>query len=279
MRNLNLGLSAAQKAVRKIGGSAAGKIMRGDPAELIALWEELRGVREPENLDDILAVQMGSWTEELNRFWFEKNTGRDITNEGESRAHPGHDFMTATLDGLTTTAAGNPAVFEAKHVGGFEPIETVVQRYMPQLHHSMAVTGLGWAVLSVFVGTRDWQMFEIQCDDFYLAQLIDRERAFWRCVETGEPPAAMQDVAPPAMPTQFRTVDMSSSNAWAVFAADWLTNLPHAKTFDKAAKEIKALVEPDVGTATGHGISVTRSKAGALTIKAVKEPKAVKEAA
>jgi predicted phage-related endonuclease len=276
MRNLKIGLTDEQRAARKIGGSAAGKIMAGNPAELIALWEEMTGARQPEDLTNVLPVIMGSWTEELNRFWYEKQTGREITREGESLSHATYQFMTCTLDGMTTTAKGAPALFEAKHVGGFEPIDNVVARYQPQVHHSMHVAGVEWAILSIFIGNRAWEMFEVQCDQFYLAQLIDRERAFWRCVETGEPPAAMPEVAPPALPTKLRTVDMTGNNAWASSAIDWLASQAAAKTFEAASKELKALVAPDVGVAFGNGIEIKRAKNGALSIKA---EKAVKEAA
>ena len=63
---------------------------------------------------------------------------------------------------------------------------------------------------------------------------------------------------------------MSESNLWASAALDWLANKDAAKTFEKAAKSLKALIEPDVGKATGHGIVIKRSKAGSLTISAEK---------
>jgi predicted phage-related endonuclease len=272
--------TAWHEARRKgIGGSDASIIMAGDPAALIALWEEKSGKGEPADLSDVVPVVIGTLTEPANRYFYTKRTGRGITAAGEMVVSKTHPFMRCTLDGITATADGKSAVFEAKHVGGFEPIETVVGRYQPQIHHAMHVAGLNRAVLSIFVGTRSWEMFEIECDDFYLAQLIDREREFWRCVESGEPPVQTATVAAPAMPTKFRTVSMEGNNTWASNAADWLANQTAAKSFEMASREIKALVEPDVGTATGHGIEVKRSKAGALTIKAEKPPKAVKEAA
>lgn len=275
---LTLGLSAEQKAARRngIGGSDASIIMGGDPAALIALWEEKRGIREGEDLSAVLPVQMGAFTEPFNLHWFEQTTGRLVTNEGEARTATRYPFMRCTLDGLTTNGAGHLCVFQAKHVNAYSKIEEVAQKYMAQVHHEMHVCGLRHAILSVFIGTMVYEPVEIECDEFYLAQLIDREREFWRCVEANEPPARMEAVAPPSLPTRFRTVDMTGSNAWATNAADWVANQTAAKKFETAAKEIKALIEADVGTATGHGIEVKRSKAGSLTIKALR---AVKEAA
>src|SRR5207247_6711327 len=61
-----------------IGGSDARIIMGSDEAALIRLWREKRGEAEPEDLSGNLIVQLGSATEELNRSWYERNTGRRV---------------------------------------------------------------------------------------------------------------------------------------------------------------------------------------------------------
>ena len=76
-----------------IGGSDAKKIMEGD---WFALWEEKTGRREGEDLSGILQVQLGSFTEDFNRFWFEKQTGLPVLTENcESLFHSDHGFMQA----------------------------------------------------------------------------------------------------------------------------------------------------------------------------------------
>ena len=49
--------------------------MGDDEAALLRLWREKRGEVEPEDLSDNLIVQLGRVTEELNRLWYERNTG------------------------------------------------------------------------------------------------------------------------------------------------------------------------------------------------------------
>jgi len=63
-----------------IGGSDARIIMGNDEAALLRLWREKRGEAEPEDLSGTLIVQLGAATEEFNRFWYERNTGRRITD-------------------------------------------------------------------------------------------------------------------------------------------------------------------------------------------------------
>jgi predicted phage-related endonuclease len=63
-----------------IGGSDARIIMGNDETALIRLWREKRGEVAPEDLSGNLIVQLGSVTEDLNRRWYEANTGQIITD-------------------------------------------------------------------------------------------------------------------------------------------------------------------------------------------------------
>ena len=58
-----------------IGGSDARIVTGNDEAALIRLWREKRGEIEPEELSSNLVVQLGVATEELNRRWYQANTG------------------------------------------------------------------------------------------------------------------------------------------------------------------------------------------------------------
>ena len=62
-----------------IGGSDARIIMGSDEAALIRLWREKRGEAEPEDLSGNLIVQLGTATEDLNRSWYERNSGRSAS--------------------------------------------------------------------------------------------------------------------------------------------------------------------------------------------------------
>ncbi len=61
-----------------IGGSDARTIMGSDEAMLVRLWREKRGEIESEDLSDNLIVQLGTVTEDLNRRWYERQTGHTI---------------------------------------------------------------------------------------------------------------------------------------------------------------------------------------------------------
>ncbi len=94
-----------------IGGSDDRIIMGADEAALLRLWREKRGELEPEDLSGNLLVQLGLATEDLNRRWYQANTGHLITGIQKQVRHPTIRWMGATLDGRVETTG---AVFEAK---------------------------------------------------------------------------------------------------------------------------------------------------------------------
>jgi predicted phage-related endonuclease len=265
-----MGLTSEQKERRRkyIGGSDANIIMGGDPEKIYRLWEIKTGRRDDDDLSDNLAVMMGHATEDFNAAWYEKKTGDTVTNRGGHRVHDAVKYSACSLDGICRDGS---AVWEAKHVGGREDRETIVCRYMPQLHHNMFVCGLNMAVLSVFEGNSHWWSQEIAADPFYMEALCEAEEAFWKCVTGDRPPVDLP--APPSPPPfdSMRIVDMTGSNQWAASAADYLANETAAKAFEKARKELKGLVEVDVRRAYGHGICIERDQRGALRFREMKE--------
>src|SRR2546425_4594384 len=83
-----------------IGGSDARIIMGNDQAALVRLWREKRGEAAPEDLSDNLIVQLGRATEELNRSWYERSTGRPVRDVQRHVRHSAIYWMAATLDGI-----------------------------------------------------------------------------------------------------------------------------------------------------------------------------------
>src|SRR5262249_2562212 len=83
-----------------IGGSDARIIMGSNEAALIQLWREKRGEAQPEDLSGNLIVQLGSATEDLNRAWYERNTGRRVIAAQRHVKHSIIPYMAATLDGV-----------------------------------------------------------------------------------------------------------------------------------------------------------------------------------
>jgi predicted phage-related endonuclease len=118
-----------------IGGSDARIVMGDDQAALVRLWREKRGEVGPEDLSHNLIVQLGTVTEDLNRRWYERNTGQSVGSVQKWVQHPVHRWMAATLDGLTNPGG---AVFEAKFMLPWTfSEEGAAEKHMAQLQHNM----------------------------------------------------------------------------------------------------------------------------------------------
>src|SRR6202171_1303994 len=204
-----------------IVGSDARIIMGDDEPALLRLWREKRGELEPLDLSGNLIVQLGVVTESLNRHWFERNTRQTLRDVQRRLRHPVIRWMGATLDGVV---AETGAVFEAKFMlpwSFFE--EGAAEKHMAQLQHNMWVTNTKTAVLSIITGGGKWVEITIPADSLYQHLLLTAEKKFWRCVETGETPRLFGVEPPRARIEAVRIVDMSTSNAWAEFAAVFRT--------------------------------------------------------
>lgn len=250
-----------------LGGSDANILMAGKAADIEQLWLEKRGEAEPRSLLGILPVQMGVATELLNVAWFERKMQRAVTLHPEPFVSAENTFMRANVDGLTDEGA---AVLECKHRSWRFDMEDSLAKYMPQLTHNMTVLGLRDAYLSVFFGTNTWECAHVRLDPFYAEALVEREAAFWACVQSGERPADLPNIAAPVPQSEWRTVDMAGSNEWADAAFRYTSNAVAAKDYAAAQKDLKALVEDDVGEASGHGVKVKRAKNKSLRITEVK---------
>jgi predicted phage-related endonuclease len=248
-----------------VGGSDARIIMGDDEEALLRLWKEKRGELEPEDLSGNLLVQLGAATEDLNRNWYEKNSGHVVNNVQRQVFHVVYRWLAATLDGRIEATG---AVFEAKFMLPWNfSEEAAAAKHMAQLQHNMWVTASRTAVLSIITGGGKWVEMTIPADPLYQHLLFTAEKKFWRCVESGEPPRLFGAEPPRPRVEAVRTVDMSGSNAWAEFASLYRLTRPAALDHDRAKVELKALVPEDAKEASGHGLRAKRSKSGAISFE------------
>src|SRR6202048_1330823 len=237
--------------------------MGSDETALVRLWREKRGEIEPEDLSGNLIVQLGNATEELNRTWYERNTGRQVRDVQRHVRHSLIPWMGATLDGIVD---GTEAVFEAKFMLPWSfSEEGAAEKYMAQLQHNMWVPNLRTSVLSIISGGGKWVEIAIPVDPLYLSVLVSAEKKFWRCVQSGETPHLINAEPPRPRIEAIRIVDMSSSNSWAEFAALFRTTRAAFLDHERAKSELKNLIPDDAKEAIGHGVRAKRSKSGAIS--------------
>ena len=132
----------------------------------------------------------GLATEELNRRWYEADSGQAINGVQCRVRHPGLRWMAATLDGRVESSGW---VFAAKFMlpRSFSE-EAAAEKDMPRLQHNMWVIAARASVLSVITGGGKWVEIKIHADPLYQHRIVTAERKFWRCVESGEPPCPVR---------------------------------------------------------------------------------------
>jgi predicted phage-related endonuclease len=259
-------LTDEQRARRagKVTASFVPALMAGDERRMLAEW--MRLVDHPdyveEDLSENWSVEFGSYIEPFALDWHVQRTGYPLTLRGDWVWHSEHSWLGATLDAWREH---DSTVIDCKAPGAYRNLDEVRAYYAPQLLVQRACLNADRAALLIVHGGAEPVEYEATWDAAYEAQVWERIHWFWQRVETLQPPCAIPAVKGPV--PAIRTVDMTGSNAWAQGAAEWLGHQAAAGRFNDSVKILKSLIEPDVMKAFGHGISATRSRAGAISIK------------
>jgi hypothetical protein len=247
-----------------IGASDCYKIMRG---EWLDLYNEKKGITEPEDLSDVFRVQLGIHTEQFHLDWLANQLGYNLeraeqliiidTRHGfPLRVHP--DDMVNDLGAVYPV--------EVKHTNQFANIEKMSATYAPQLHAQMLAMDVDKVLFSFIAGNNDPQPHWLELNQEYADQLIQACKDFWWCIENDIPPDPIQAPAEPAPTiTARKPYDMAASksaNQWASAAADYTENQEAAATFTEAQKTLKDLVPDDASRAFGNGVTITVAKNG-----------------
>lgn len=246
----------------KLTASRVAVLMNGDREGIMRLYREMIGKLPEEDLSDVWPVQLGAVTEKLNLDWYERKSRHLLTRRGEVWTHSAFEWAAATLDGWDEELK---CPVECKHTGGHEPMEIVIDRYQPQMQWQMYVTNAQQCALSVIMGGREPIIDYVPRAEPYIAEMFRRAGSFMMCVDLRTPPVEIAPVPPPIEP--HAVVNMTSNNAWSDAAYNWMDNQTAAEVFEDAKKILKSLVPPEAVRCFGHGIKVTRDRAGRLHIR------------
>jgi len=259
-----MALSAAQLAARagKLTSSRVACLMTGDAEKILRLYREMIGEATEDDLSGVWAVRLGETTEALNLEWFERKNS-PVSRRGEVVVHALYPWAACTLDGWCDTLQ---CPIEAKHVGGREPLEVVIERYQPQMQWAMEVTCAEQCGLSVIMGANDPVVEFIERDASYAQELVARGSQFMNCVRMRTPPVALPPAPVPIVAD--KTYDMQGNNVWGSAADAWLQHRDAAEACKNAEKVLKAAVPADAKKAVGYGVQVTRDRVGRLSLRA-----------
>lgn len=277
MRRLaGVGMSQEVREARQgcIGGSDARLIMSGDQKAIETLWREKRGEKVPKDLSEVILVQLGNVTENLNLAVFEGQTGLHVAGEQTRPAYSEWPVAMSTLDGLAYNSESDLlagvyplAIVEAKFAMPFRwTLQVSIDKFYSQLQHNMMVTGLNHGWLSVITGGGQYAKVMIEADYFYQMAMLDAEQEFWKCVETGRRPGA-PEIDVPVLEIIEEPISMEASNHWCDLAITLVETKGAAARHKEAEKAIKELMPPNAKVAYGRGVKISRATNGRMTVK------------
>ena len=252
-----------------IGGSDCVRIMQGHWLEL---WQIKTGQREPEDLSDNIAVQLGIHTESFNLDWFERQNNVELIGKQlELGATIGSVPVKGTIDAMVPreTETSGLHIVEAKHTNSHNNMESVIEYYMPQVQTYIQLANADGCYLSVIFGNNKWESTYVARNDEYFNSMWAVVSDFWGYVVRGEEPVG---VDAPTLSIDAIAVDQmvkrdaSKDNAFIASAHDYLANEEAAKAFEAAKKDLKEMVADNEREVYCDLLTIKRDKRGSLRI-------------
>lgn len=242
-----------------IGASDAPVIMQMSPwMTPYQLWLNKMGFHQ---VEETQAMRRGKQSEEAARKDFEEATGLIVFPQVVFSKE--HAFMMASLDGIDMD---HKHIVEIK-VPGHQDHQIAKQgnvptKYIPQLQHQMAVTGLDimyYYSWSPFDGT----IIEVERDDKFIAEMIDKERAFYDCMCNAIPPELLDK-------DWVEKIDPE----WTLLAQEFVNLSEKISSLEKRSAEVKQqLIQLAAQkNSRGAGVNVNQcTRKGSIDYKAIPE--------
>jgi putative phage-type endonuclease len=195
-----------QARINHIGGSDASACVGVNPYKTnTELWEEKTGQRQPEDISGKDHVIYGTRAEEYLRGLFvldfpEYQVFYDDNNMFLNTDYP---WMHASLDGELVDRDGRKGVLEIKTTNILQSMQKekwqdqIPDNYFCQVLHYLAVTGYEFAVLKAQLKSEWGGELRITTKHYFIERkdveedikyLVDAEKRFWKCVESGRRP-------------------------------------------------------------------------------------------
>ena len=256
-----------------IGGSDATRIMTGNWYDL---WAEKTGRKEPEDLSNNLAVQLGTHTESFHIDWFCKennidnqNIEKQATYDRKENGVPYKGTVDARI--FVENNCIEDAILECKHTNSFTNMKEQLDRYMPQLQFYMYISGAVECYLSCIFGNSTWDYRKVSYDGEYVHHMNETIRAFWTCVEDDTAPTDQVEIDTTHMTDKILINDMvrrdaSADNQFISIAHDYIDTMKDAKSHQAYGKMLKELVAPNESEVYSPVITIKRDKRGSLRI-------------
>lgn len=157
---------------------------------VLHLWKDKTG-QLPIEAVETEYTHFGTVMEPVVKQEFIKRTGLKVRAKNAILQSAEYEFMLADVDGLVKEEDGSVSVFEAKTASEYKKViweKGVPEEYYAQVQHYLCVTGLKKAYVCAIVGGNSFYCHEVFRDEVYIEALVQKEKAFWECVQECVPP-------------------------------------------------------------------------------------------
>lgn len=189
-----------------IGGSdAAACVGRNPYKDNVQLWEEKIGLVLPEDISDRDYVRYGTEAEKYLRalFALDHPEYQVFYDENNMFLNPKYPWMHASLDGELIDQRGRHGILEIKTTNILQSAQKkkwdnrIPDNYYCQVLHYLAVTEYDFVVLKAQLKSEWDGELRIEVRHYFIEreeveedirELVDAEKKFWDCVESGRRP-------------------------------------------------------------------------------------------
>lgn len=190
-----------------IGGSDCAALFGKSPWKTIhEVYMSKVGLTKPE-----MAPEPTIWQEiglemepAITKLFLKRRPDKTVIEHPPFERSEKYPFMIGHLDGLICDSTGLTVegVLEIKTSGwgkadqwGLEGTDEVPENYNLQVHHYMALTGLGYAEIAVLLGGSDFKIFRVERNEKLIEALIAQEKYFWETYVVPQVPPPIDGTA------------------------------------------------------------------------------------
>ncbi|KKM07286.1 hypothetical protein LCGC14_1735490 [marine sediment metagenome] len=239
-----------------IGGSEAPTILGVNPYQSpLDLWAEKRGLVEGKEQTEQMA-----WGRRLQKAiteGYEEETKRKVMDQGiHTFVNKKHEFIRYSADGLILQGPGDltPWIFEAKNTGHYtvqEIEDELPLHFQVQVQHGLFCLGLQMASIAILIRGNQLRWKDIERNDAFIEQMIEKEREFWRMVQSGTPPDADYRESTKDTISKLYPKDTGATVQLPPGAMNWAEQLFDAKAKIKVHEKIRDEQENKLKMAIG----------------------------
>lgn len=239
----------------KIGASDAPIIMGMSPwTTPFQLWQIKMGLLQ---IPDNTAMKRGRDLEEQARQKFIEKVGYEVFPT--VALHDSIEFMMASFDGISNDGK---SIVEIKCPGREDHEKAmdgvIPEKYIPQLQHQMEIAQVE-CMFYFSYSERSHKILEINRDNKYIKDMIQKEKSFWECMQNLEAPELID-----------RDYIKRDDEEWLMLAKEWI----ELSKLEKRKEEVRMRLLDISGKCNTMGGGIKFSKIprkGNIDYKAIPE--------